>query len=294
MMQEAFDDSLLARAQLISDVLAVTVRNSLLRDELLGWSNRVRDSWVLLSRLVSSGDTDDFFSVFAKQVAMSMPVTCCRVSLYDPEADTLRIKTDYSLRSGSRTGNRMMYEMPLAQMPYHLSVIRSGKALIASARDDLKGGMTEKEMSDGFPDKVRSAMIVPLTIDGTVRGVMSLGEARDPRRRPFGNDDLSFAQMRATQASLAMVIAENQADLKSREGIQTIDPAGAALLESLSDVNRRIAGPLSSIIGAAELLDRSAPDTGGRMTQCVRTIRRNAEKVARTLENLRQFRDAVK
>ncbi|MCK4656940.1 MAG: GAF domain-containing protein, partial [candidate division Zixibacteria bacterium] len=150
--------------------------------------------------------------------------------------------------------------------------------------------MTDEEIAYSFPNRIRSAIIVPLNVGGTVRGVMSLGEARDPSRRAFDSGDLSFAQMQATQASLALAISDSNTRLNS---LRSVDQNGAAVLETFSDLSRRMAGPLSSIIGAAELLERNLPDTGSQKNQCVTTIRRNTNKVVKIVDDFKQFRDAV-
>jgi GAF domain-containing protein len=288
-----FNDDSLSRAELLSDIFAVAIRNALVRDRLTSWSNHIRDSWRLLARLVSCGNTEEFFSVFAKQVAASMPVTCCRVSLYDRDANSLRVIAEHSLRGDPKQRYSVSREMPLDRMPHHLSVIKSGKSLIMDNQTDSEDRTENEEIECAFPDKTRSAIISPLSIAGATRGVMSLGEARDPKRRPFGPDDLSFAEMRATQASLALAIEENRNRLKSSARMKNIEPIGAFVLDTLSDMNRKIAGPLSSIMGAAELLERNLPNAGGNTTNCVSTIKRNTNRVVKTLNTMKNLRDAV-
>jgi transcriptional regulator with GAF, ATPase, and Fis domain len=284
-----FSESMMSKAELLAEIFSVVISNSLIRDRLKGRDRQMQTSWRLLSRLASTGNIEEFFDEFAKQMTSGMPVTSCRLSSFNRDADRLRVVTEHSLRESTEPEGRPDAETPIDQMPRHRSVLESGKALVVNQADE-KDRMTDEEIERCFPSRIRSAMIVPLNVGGTVRGVMSLGEARDPSRRTFDSGDLSFAQMQATQASLALAILDNNARLNS---LRSADQNGAAVLETLSDLSRRMAGPLSSIIGAAELLERNLPDTGSQMMRCIGTIRRNTNNVVKIVDDFKQFRDAV-
>ena len=284
-----FSESHMSKAELLAEIFSVAISNSLIRDRLKSRDKQMQTSWRLLSRLASTGNIEKFFDEFAKQVTSSMPVTCCRLSSYNRDADRLRVVTEHSLRDNTEPEGRTDAETPIDRMPHHRSVLESGRALVVN-QADKKDRMTDEEIAYSFPNRIRSAIIVPLNVGGTVRGVMSLGEARDPSRRAFDSGDLSFAQMQATQASLALAISDSNTRLNS---LRSVDQNGAAVLETFSDLSRRMAGPLSSIIGAAELLERNLPDTGSQKNQCVTTIRRNTNKVVKIVDDFKQFRDAV-
>lgn len=284
-----FSEGMMSKAELLAEIFSVAISNSLISDRLKSREKQMQASWRLLSRLASTGNIEEFFDEFAKQVTSGMPVTCCRLSSYNRDADRLHVVTEHSLRGITESAGRTDAETPINLMPRHRSVLESGKALVVNQADE-KDRMTDEEIAYSFPNRIRSAMIVPLNVGGTVRGVMSLGEARDPSRRTFDSGDLSFAQMQATQASLALAISDSNTRLKS---LRSADQNSAAVLETFSDLSRRMAGPLSSIIGAAELLERNLPDTGSQMMQCVSTIRRNTNKVVKIVDDFKQFRDAV-
>jgi transcriptional regulator with GAF, ATPase, and Fis domain len=284
-----FSEEMMSKAELLAEIFSVTISNSLIRDRLNSLDKQMQTSWRLLSRLASTGNIEEFFDEFAKQVTSGMPVTCCRLSSYNRDAGRLRVVTEHSLRDNTEPESHTDAETPVDRMPHHRSVLESGKALVVNQADE-KDRMTDEELACSFPDRIRSAMIVPLNVGGTVRGVMSLGEARDPSRRTFDSGDLSFAQMQATQASLALAISDCNTRLKS---LRSVDQNGAMLLETFSDLSRRMAGPLSAVIGAAELLELNIPDTGIRMMQCVSTIKRNTNKIVKIVDDFKKFRDAV-
>lgn len=287
-----YSESEISDAGLVSDILTIAIKNSQIRQKLRVHSRQIRDSWRLLSELVADGDTERFFDEFVRQVASNMPVTSCRLSLYDRDRNTLRSISEHSHRISDRTKGRFGCELQLERLPQHLSVVRSGSPLMVN-QTDPNGRMSDDEAASGFSHEIRSAMLVPLYVGGSIRGIMSLGEARDWERRSFSSDDMSLAQMQATQASLAIAVSEIMSPRKTRTPVRDLSESEQFKHETLSLVMKRMAGPLSSIMGASELLERKLSNVEGPMMDCVRTIRRNTGKVTKAMESFRQFSDTV-
>jgi nitrogen-specific signal transduction histidine kinase len=93
---------------------------------------------------------------------------------------------------------------------------------------------------------------VPIVLDDAVCGIISIGEARNWNRRPFGASDLIFARDVAAKSAviLRMKMLEREAT-KNREAVRPSADTGWGRLGELA---ARIKSPVTSIIGAVELL----------------------------------------
>ncbi len=285
MSEHAYSDDDISRASMLTDVFAVAIKLSSAERKLKSFRSHVTESWELLSRMVASGDIGSFQRELVKYFTDTLPATCCRLSVYEKFSGTLTCLAEHYRRRHSAGSNRMTTPVRIDRMPCHSSAVRSEEVVVFN-QSDRKRTMTDEEVGLGFPDSMHSGMILPLKIGGRVRGIISVGEIREWKRRSFSSDDIACAEMMAAQASLAIAMSESDA-----RGVSIPEPGNISIDDGLlSLVNRRMVSPLSSILGATELLEKEAEPDKGKSQEYVAIIRRNVEKAVKALDEFRELR----
>jgi nitrogen-specific signal transduction histidine kinase len=100
-------------------------------------------------------------------------------------------------------------------------------------------------------------MLVPIFLDDVVQGVISVGEARNWNRRAFGATDLIFAKDVAAKCSLALLLRKMHIDVE--RGRRQLNRMSTGQGMPWGNIRSRIKSPLTSIIGAVELLKANGP-----------------------------------
>jgi transcriptional regulator with GAF, ATPase, and Fis domain len=285
MSEQAYSDDDVSRASMLTDVFAVAIKLSSAEREMRSLKSHVTESWELLSRLTASGDIGSFQRDLVRCFTDTLPATCCRLSVYERRAGTLTCLAEHYRRRQNSGSDKMATPVRIDRMPWHNSAIRAGKVVVFN-QSDGKRIMTDEEVGLGFPDSMRSGMIFPLKVAGRVRGIISVGEMREWKRRSFSSDDIACAEMMAAQASLAIAMSESVPRGVSVQGSGDISIDDGLL----SLVNRRMVSPLSSILGATELLEKEAEPDEGKSQEYVAIIRRNVEKAVKALDEFRELR----
>ncbi|MFH1891382.1 MAG: GAF domain-containing protein [Candidatus Zixiibacteriota bacterium] len=279
-------------ADLLADVFSVAISNQLAREKYVLHVQRVANLRELYKSAISESDSNEFLSKFAEKVTALMPMTYCRLSLLSNRRRSLVLLHDHSRRSNTgiaRTGERQIH---LDSAPIHLRAIEAGEAIVMNL-DDADQVVSPEELTMSFPEGVKSILLVPLQIEGEVRGIMSLGEMRGWDRCPISDRDVAFAEMIGTCGSLALKIADHPT-AGTLPGRFDFDSRRAATALPSLYYNRRLSGPLSSIVGAAELMERNLPETDSPLMMCVRTIRRNAYSAMKAFNDFREYENSAR
>ena len=290
--QDKYDEKWMAAAEILAEIFAVTIDGSLTRDKLVFRTNQIKSSWELLWELTSTGNTQGFFDNFVRHITAGMPVTYCRLSTHNAQTNTLCTIAEHNRRDKSESNQSGKRKIPLDKIPRHRLAIESDKVQIVN-QTDPDDNMSDEEAKLCFPDKVQSAIIIPLMVNGNIRGVLTLGEMRERQRKSFSADDLSFAQIMGTLASLALSSVESRTMMRSLRKKLEGGKTDEKVMRAFSDVNRQMAGPLSSIMGTAELMERNLPTEENQVVNFARTIRKNTNAVIKALDDLKRFKNTM-
>jgi signal transduction histidine kinase len=122
-------------------------------------------------------------------------------------------------------------------------------------QNDAESYMPPQESGAALLPDIKSAMLVPIMVEGNPEGIISIGEQRNWNRRSLEASDLVFARDVAGKCSLAIRLKRFEENRLSAPGANSPAPE-----ELRSLIRRRLGDPLSSIIGAVELLNRQGAD----------------------------------
>jgi PAS domain S-box-containing protein len=165
-----------------------------------------------------------------------------------------------------------------------MAVLRTGNAeLYPSIPDDLlvASSMDAEHLRLARELRLRSAMIVPLTVRGRVLGALTFVFAESGRS--YTEADLQFAQGLARRCANA--IENSRLYTSEQRARQEADVANRAKDEFLAVVSHELRTPLNAITGWSKMLLRPGFDERRRQT-AIETIERNADAMTQLIEDL--------
>lgn len=275
-----YDESDLSNTEIVATVFASLTGAMRERERYSSRLRAMRDISKITRRFVAAGDSGEFLRKFTRSVVEGLPVTEARVFSYDRALNLVRCIAVDSRRGYSRQ-DIFRRSHNLDSLRRVSSAVRVGEPVVIRTEDEETLSSSEMSMLSSF--KASTVIIVPLTVRSSLEGLLVLSEIRSWDRRPFDREDLSLVSMLATQASVMLALMGSPSR-PTRHGVQEVrSEIGSDDIDrfAFADISRRLKDPLTSILGAAELLETSLPVSDSPMSRCVRTIRRNADRVAR-------------
>jgi len=200
--------------------------------------------------LVAANPAPAVFDEACQLLTKRMKCTVARISLIDREGKSLFSQACRTIRD---TGHDLKESatLPISLLPWHKMTIETRKPMLINREDPQSQMPPQETMATLLPD-VRSAILVPIMLDDAVRGIISIGEARNWNRRPFGASDLIFARDVAAKCSVALRMKKLEVEAaKARETNRRSVGSGPG---KLGELTARLKSPVTSIIGAIELL----------------------------------------
>jgi transcriptional regulator with GAF, ATPase, and Fis domain len=179
-----------------------------------------------------------------------MSCTMARISLLDEGENHLISQACRTVRNMGKD-LKETETIPLSLLPWHRMALDAKKLMLIN-QDDPESRMQPQESASTLLPEVKSAILVPIMVKDKVKGVISIGEARNWKRRAFGAADLIFAKDLAAKCSVALRLRQLESDAG-----QTPDQSAPGIFpanDRWSEVRMRLNSPLTSIIGAVELL----------------------------------------
>jgi len=229
----------------------------------------------LLERdLVTNGSAPEIFDTACDLLTRRMKATMARISLVDSEEKHL-------ISQACRTIRRTSYDLkpsatvPLSLLPWHRMTVEARKLMLIN-QTDPQSQMPPQELSSVLLPEIKSAILVPIMLNDRVAGLVSVGEARNWNRRSFGAADLIFAKDVAAKCSLALRITQLEGEAERfRTSARMAEPFGR---ERRADIAFRLKSPLTSIMGAVELL-KSQGDPDPRAAKYHTMILKAADRI---------------
>ena len=225
---------------------------------------------------VSVGNIQTVFDKAVELISNELKPTSTRISTFDSQGSFLNSQalkaTDLTGTVTPPTGS-----MILSLMPYHRLIKEKGRTLLINQdKTDLK--LSEVEQNQFSRKGLNSALLIPLKVNQTVIGVISLGERRNWSQYHFNTRDIKFVQSIASLISIALKVQtkktkrqEDNTDLSSNN----LDDVTASF-----DRRSRLKSSLSGIMGSVEILRKSENPDNKNYEKCLSIIDKSVKKIS--------------
>ncbi len=252
-----FSPLALERLNSLSDMLASVIQ----RGKLARITEEREDQMLRLQlmerEMPSIQSVSGFFQLAGEMLTQRLSCTIARISLINGSQNSLLSQNCQTIRETGYQLNQAK-SIPLSILPWHKMTLETDKPMLIN-QDDLDSQMTDGESSATLLPGIKSAMLVPIAHEGNVRGIISIGESRNWNRRSFGATDLVFARDVAAKCSNVLKLKQVELD-RDHFREQWQEKAVTGDDSSVGRWRNQMNTPLSSIIGAAEILKSKSPE----------------------------------
>ena len=246
-------------------------------------------------KLISDEDIKAFLHEVASDLTEKLPKSFARITLLNKDRNYLSTHALHQIRKEGMN-LRKAEKFPLKDLPWHRLTLKAKRAMLVN-QDDPESLMPEKEAKLILDERIRSAFLVPLIINGEAVGVISLGEMRNWERQPLIEEETAFIKHMANQVSLALkkgLLLHSNERMRKRlkefeEKRDKVEP-WTDLSPSLWDLSYEVSNPLTSILGSAELLRLKEPNLSPENFKYIRNIEKGADRIQKVIE---KFSDSV-
>jgi len=247
-------------------------------------------------KLAQDEDIKTLLNGAASGLTEKLPKSFARITLLNKERDHLVTHALHQIRKEGMN-LRKMERFPLKYLPWHRLTLEAKRPMLVN-QDDPESLMSDKEAKIILDERIKSALLVPLFINGEAIGVISLGEMRNWERQPLTEEETGFIQHMANQVSLALKKGLlSHSNERMRRKLRRFEEKGdtleawADLSPSLSDLNYQVSNPLTCILGSAELLRLKEPNISPENSKYIRNIEKGADRVQKVVE---EFLDSAR
>jgi transcriptional regulator with GAF, ATPase, and Fis domain len=246
-----FSRSHLHRINRFPDIIASVIHREQTSHKLETREDLMLRLQLMQRHLLDETSVPSYFDDACEILTRRMECTFARISLVDNRQGQLISQACRTIRD---TGSDLRHaeSVPLSLLPWHRMTLDAKKLMLIN-QDDPESQMQDQEASSALIPGIKSAMLVPIMLGEDVKGIISIGEARNWKRRSFGATDLIFAKDVAAKCSTALRMKQMAIDVENSR-----DEMSRMLLSATGEGNgqwrNRIKSPLTSIIGAVELL----------------------------------------
>ncbi len=192
--------------------------------------------------LTAPGAIDEALHRLAQELAEGLPVTACRVLLWDRQTQQLHTRAAYGLREISWTIADDQ-PIPLSASPCAFLAITEGQVVVArrnataaQADDILIEPLLESDPIAHLFLDVQSSALIPFAHEGQMLGLIALGEQRAWERTALTSNKIRICQALANQAAIAIQNARLlEAEQRARRLAETLREV-AAVFNAASDL----------------------------------------------------------
>ena len=262
------------RLTALADIMA-----SLIQKETVGRSLEVTEDQMLRLQLMErdlleNKSVRSFFDNACEMLTAKMNTTMARISLLDKTGSNLISQACRTIRETNQELNESS-TIPLSLLPWHRMTVDAGKIMLIN-QADADSKMPPQELTSSMLPDINSAMLVPILLEGKVRGVISIGESRNWNRRSFAARDLIFAKDIASKCAVALRMKKLEIDLQKQSQMKS--DMFAVNDDQWSEMRTRLNSSLASIFGAVELMQKNS-ETGETDYNYQRIIARSADRI---------------
>ncbi len=278
-----------------SQQLALLIQEKKLLEKLKGEEHLslLLSDWA--HQLVQDQDIKAFVDKVASSLTRELPRSFVRISLLTRQRDHLATHALHQIREEGMN-LRKMEKFPLQDLPWHRLTLEAKRPMLVN-QDDPESLMPITEAKLILDERIKSALLVPLIINGEAAGVISLGEMRNFERQPITQKETTFVRHISSQLSLALkkglLLRSNQ---RMKKELQEFEEKKNRLhgrtdpFPFCSDLKFEVSNPLTTILGSAELLRLKECNISPENYKYIRNIEKGADRIQKVLED---FLDSV-
>ena len=278
-----------------SQQLALLIQEKKLLEKLKGEErlSLLLSDWA--QKLVQDEDIKAVLDKVASSLTEELPKSFVRISLLNRQRDHLVSHALHQIRKQGMN-LRKMEKFPLQDLPWHRLTLEAKRPMLVN-QDDPESLMPDKEAKLILDGGVKSALLVPMIINGEAAGVISLGEMRNFERQPITQQETTFVRHISSQLSLALkkglLLRSNE---RMKKELQEFGEkknrlhGGTHPFPFWSDLKFEVSNPLTTILGSAELLRLKECNISPENFKYIRNIEKGADRIQKVLEG---FLDSV-
>ncbi len=265
-------------------VLLEKLKRRLEKEESLNRSLRDSDG-----KLAADQELKDLVADLASSLVRDLPRSFARVMLLSKQRDQLISCALHQIRP---EGIHLKQEarFSLDELPWHRLVLEAKRPMLVN-QSDPESLMSGPEARLVMDRRMGSALLVPVMLNQEAVGVVSLGEMRSWDRQPLTKQEMDFVRHKADQLSLALrETAWRRSNQRLNDRLRRFEEwsktAGHASPSQpeLHDLSYRIANPLTSIRGSAELLKLRESNLSPNSLRYLGNIERGVDRIRESLE----------
>jgi HD-GYP domain-containing protein (c-di-GMP phosphodiesterase class II)/HAMP domain-containing protein len=225
---------------------------------------------------------DKILQILCEKIADSQKVTYCRITLIDPDTNSLVVKAAAPTRGDMVDWKHGLGEcLDLDRARHHAEVLKSGKPVVLRKNGQLSGEGSEEEWEWSLTPDTSSALLVPLLSKDEPIGVVTLGEIRRWTRTPFSAKKIEFYQTLMNQAAVAIdnahLYERTERHVEELSAMHNISQAFTSTLD-YQEVVSVVAQRVGNLIGA-QFASVLLPDDEARHMSIVASYNLSAEYV---------------
>jgi len=219
----------------------------------------------------------------AKIIAEKTPATFARIMVLDKANDRLVTAALYQRRR-LEWDEKSIAVLPLSGLETHCRVMKSGRPLLINDWDrSVKIPDIEKKLL--LPSGINQCLILPLTVDDRVIGVITIGENRKTDRNTLGQQELIYASLLTTAISLYL----GKLETAKRERATAATPPAVMphnrigepkdVLEAWREFPSRVNGALAGIMASCEYIKNRETIEKEELDRYLDMIAKSARKI---------------
>ena len=224
----------------------------------------------------------------AETVVRKLPATYCRFWRYDSAKESLEFVAEAQARDVSSHVTEV-HSLPLSQARWHKLAIQAGRMMLINQREE-RMQMDDQELIQSLVVGLQSALLVPMMVGHEPIGIMAVAELRNWERRSFSLSDSVFVRGIANVASQAMMslATANRVGQLGRH-VERLEHK-TLLGEVFSDLPKRFATPLTSIMARTQQLIDQSDSPNEQTTKNLAIIKMQTERMMKEVRTLQDVR----
>ncbi len=268
-----FNHRRLLRAEMLASALTPAVEKELAQVAVEGRERYLSALLTFDRESENIQNLDQQLNRAAEIIEKSLLTTMVRIAIVGADNISLSTRAMYTVRPFDRGEVDTVNLSSKTAFWHHLAATEQRPMLIN--QEDAETRMNKNEASALVFDTVRSALIVPITINGLTFGLITLGEERNWQRYSYDASAINFVREMAARLGMAIKLLKFSQALVSERGAVRIDESA----EGRKHLVNRLKSPASTIRGSLDLLKRGGELVGDRSGRLMSMMDESTEKI---------------